>query len=79
MISGNSSSSVGAGLGTVNANSGAGAGPGSVAVTTSQCLLTPDGKALSRDYGAWVTIEISPNPTVNSVIMSWPQGYALPG
>ena len=46
--------------------------------STSQCILTPDGKALARDYGPWVTVDVSPTPTINSVIMSWPREFPLP-
>lgn len=46
--------------------------------TTSQCVLTPDGKALAASYGPWTLVDVSPDPSNNSIVLSWPAGYALP-
>lgn len=43
-----------------------------------QCILTPDGKALASAYGPWRSVEVSPEPVGNSVIISWPSGFGLP-
>ena len=52
--------------------------PPSIPGSTSQCILTPDGKALARDYGPWVTIDVGPISATNSVVLSWPRGFPLP-
>ena len=50
--------------------------------TSSQCILTPDGKALASAYGPWELREVCPDPSgnggANSVLLSWPGGYPLP-
>lgn len=51
---------------------------GGSANITSQSVLTPDGKALAGAYGPWTTVDVSPDPVGNSVVISWPVGYPLP-
>ncbi|KAF8317963.1 hypothetical protein DL93DRAFT_2165381 [Clavulina sp. PMI_390] len=42
-------------------------------------LLTPDGKALAREYGPWIPfVELSATPLINSVAIGWPDRFPRP-